>query len=266
MIRVIALDMDDTLLRSDGTISAQTLTSLRRWTEAGNRLVVATGRPPRSIGASLPDQLQEVPWVCYNGAEIRLCGETIYANLIPTADVREIVDMGQQLLPDWRIGVEIENTLYMNHELKVAKQYTYVPDLLDVATEPAAKILFTTSSWLEEQSHSADEFAPLEPILAALPPGTRPILSHRYRLAQLLSSSADKAVALQHLVEGWGLSMANVMAFGDDVNDVGMLQAAGIGVAVSNAVAEVHTAADRVTGTNDEEGVATVLNEYLDAG
>ncbi len=265
MIRVIALDLDDTLLRSDGTISEQTLCSLRRWTEAGNRLVVATGRPPRSIGVSLPDELQGAPWVCYNGAEIRLRGQSIYANLIPTAEVREIVDMGQRLLPDWRIGVEIDDTLYMNRRLEVAKQYTYMPDLLDVATEPAAKVLFTTSSWLEEQSHSADEFAPLAPLLSALPSGTRSILSHRYRLAQLLSSSADKAIALQHLVESWGLSMANVMAFGDDVNDVGMLQAAAVGVAVGNAVAEVHAAADRITGTNDEEGVATVVNEYLDA-
>jgi Cof subfamily protein (haloacid dehalogenase superfamily) len=266
MIRVIALDLDDTLLRSDGTISSDTLSSLRRWTQAGHRVVVATGRPPRSIAGSLPDELQTVPWVCYNGAEIRHNGETVYANLIPTTEVREIVAMGQQQLPDWRIGVEINDTLYMNKQLEVVKQYTYIPDLLDIATEPAAKVIFTTSSWLEEQSHHIDEFLPLEPLLAALPAGTRPILSHRYRLAQLLSSSADKAVALQHLVEGWGLSMANVMAFGDDVNDVGMLRASAVGVAVRNAVDEVHAAADRVTGSNDEEGVATLVNEYLDAG
>ncbi len=264
MIRVVALDLDDTLLRSDGTISDATLASLRRWMEIGNRVVIATGRPPRSIGASLPNELHEVPWVCYNGAEIRLRGETTYADLIPTDDVRGIVAMGQQQLPDWRIGVEINDTLYMNQRLEIEKQYTYTPDLLEIANEPAAKVLFTTTSWLDVQNRKADEFEPLAPLLKALPAGTRPILSHRYRLAQLLSSSADKAVALAHVVEGWGLSMENVMAFGDDVNDVGMLQASAVGVAVSNAVSEVHAAADRITGTNDEEGVATVLNEILD--
>ena len=71
MIDIIALDMDDTLLRSDGSISEQTLALLGRWREAGNHVVIATGRPPRAVGDALPPLLHDVPWICYNGAEIR---------------------------------------------------------------------------------------------------------------------------------------------------------------------------------------------------
>lgn len=265
MIRVIALDMDDTLLKSDGSISGHTLALLERWRQAGNHIVVATGRPPRAIGESLPPQLHDVPWICYNGAEIRLHGETIYENLIPTSDVRHVVDWGQRLLPTWRVGIEIDDTLFMNQRLTIRKEYTFTPDLMTVATQPAAKVLFTDAGWqtIDEPHESGDPFAPLGPLLASLPPDTRPILSRRYKLAQLLSSTADKAVALRYLVEGWGKSMANVVAFGDDVNDVDMLAASGMGVAVANAVPEVLAVADRVTGSNDEDGIAAILSEMV---
>ena len=69
MISVLAVDLDETLLRSDGSVSPRTLETLAVWEAAGKRLVIATGRPPRSA-RKIPDALLHLPCVCYNGAAI----------------------------------------------------------------------------------------------------------------------------------------------------------------------------------------------------
>jgi Cof subfamily protein (haloacid dehalogenase superfamily) len=264
-IHVIALDLDDTALRSDHTMSPYTLDLLQRWRAAGKHVIIATGRPPRSVGAALPEVLHDLPWICYNGAEARQNGRTILRDLIPTEDARYLVSWGLETLPDWFIGIEIDDEIYLNRRLPRPKQCVIEPDLLSVIEQPAAKVLFFLDRRkIDPELAPADVvFAAVDPLLASLPERTRPMLSRRYGLAQFLSNTADKAVALRHLVEGLGYSMENVMAFGDDINDVQMVAEAGVGIAVHNAVAEVHDVADRVTASNDEDGVALVIEELL---
>ncbi len=266
MRRIIALDLDETLLRSDKSLSSRTLDLLQQWREHGNEIVVATGRPPRSVDEVIPDLLQDVPWVCYNGAEVQLNGRTTFVDLIPTESARHLVDWALKSLPAWRMGVEIDNTLYVNRPFDRPKRYVLAPDLLEVIHQPAAKVLFFDqgqNDYTPTAMNGEDPFIHLRPLLSALPPDTRPMLSQKYRLAQFLSATADKAVALRFVVEGLGLSMEQTIAFGDDVNDAQMVKEAGLGVAVANAAPEVLAAADRVTASNDEDGVALVLEELL---
>jgi len=264
-LHVIALDLDDTTLRSDHTMSPRTLELLQRWRAEGKHVVIATGRPPRSVGQALPVPLHDLPWICYNGAEVRQNGQTISHDLMPAEDARHLVDWALTALPDWFIGVEIDDTLYLNRRLNPTKQCVLVPDLLSVIQEPAAKVIFFLDREKIDPATIVSDavFDAVNPLLATLPMRTRPMLSRRYGLAQFLSSTADKAVALRHVVEGLGYGMEHVIAFGDDINDVRMVQEAGVGIAVQNAVAEVHAVADRVTASNDEDGVALVIEELL---
>ncbi len=248
---VLAVDLDDTLLRSDRTVSPRTVASLRRWQDAGHQIVIATGRPTRSIAESLPPDLAHVPWITYNGAHIYLDGECIYHNLIPADATRTIVELVLDALPSCTLGLEVDNVLYLNRAINRPSPYE-VADLMTVAVQPAAKILFFH-----------EDFSMLDPILAQLPPGTRAMLSIKYNLVQILAADADKAEALRHLVALWGHTLADVVAFGDDVNDVDMVRDSGLGVAVANAVPEVLAVAKRVTHSNDEDGVAVVVDELL---
>lgn len=247
---VIALDLDDTLLRGDGTVSSRTIATLRRWAQAGHRLVIATGRPPRSIAPALPAELLDLPRIAYNGAEVYVDGVKIYENLISTTTTRAIVAMVLEALPDCALGLEIDDVLYLNRPIRRTAPYE-IADLPTVATRPAAKILFFHQ-----------DFEALLPLLDALPGAARAMLSVKYDLVQILAASADKADALRVLVARWGLGMERVIAFGDDINDVDMVAASGVGVAVANAVPEVKAVADRVTLSNDEDGVAVCLEEF----
>ena len=252
MQQIAAIDLDDTLLRSDGTLSPQTLTTLEQWQATGRRIVIATGRPPRSIGRSLPEYLHGVPWICYNGAEIRLADAPIYQNLVPAADVYEILTRIQQVTPTLLVGVEIDNVLYLNRTANRTTPYE-VADLFAL-DKPAAKVLLF--------SENAE---PLARLAFDLPITSRVLYSARYpHFIQIIGCTTDKAEALRTLVGEWHMSMADVVAFGDDTNDTDMVRDSGLGVALDNAVEEVKAVADCVTKSNDEDGVALVLAALLD--
>lgn len=251
MQQIAAVDLDDTLLRSDGTLSPQTLMMIERWQQSGRKIVIATGRPPRSIGRSLPDYLHKIPWICYNGAEIRLADEPIYQNLVPAADVYAILTQIQQVTPDLLIGVEIDNVLYLNRTANRATPYE-VADLLSL-DRPAAKVLLFSETT-----------EPLAHLTFDVPISARVLYSARYpHFIQIIGCRTDKAEALRVLVADWKMSMADVVAFGDDTNDVDMVAHSGKGVAVANAVDEVKAVADLITLSNNEDGVAIVLEELL---
>lgn len=250
-VRVVALDLDDTLLRSDGTISPRTVDLLRAWRAAGHYVVIATGRPPRNIAEALPDDFHQVPWITYNGALVFEDGVKIYENLMSVEDTRQIVSLVQDSLPSCTLGLEIDDILYLNQAAKRPIAYQ-LANLIEIASAPSAKVLF----W-------HNDFAALDPLLSGLPAGARALLSDKYSLVQILAASADKAEALRFVVERWQLDMSQVAAFGDDVNDVEMVRNAGLGVAVENAIPAVKAVANRVTRSNDEDGVALILAELL---
>jgi hydroxymethylpyrimidine pyrophosphatase-like HAD family hydrolase len=165
---------------------------------------------------------------------------------------RRTLEVLLKYLPETPIGVEIDDILYLNRPSTRPSRFE-IANLLEITNRPTAKILFYH-----------EDFAQLSPLLEELPTDAKVLLSQKYGLVQIMAHDADKAVALAHLVTGWGYSMADVVAFGDDVNDVDMVRSAGLGVAVANAVEEVKAVADRVTLTNDEDGVAIVIAELLD--
>lgn len=250
MISVLAVDLDETLLRSDGSVSPRTLETLAVWEAAGKRLVIATGRPPRSA-RKIPDALLHLPCVCYNGAAIYQDGVRSYTRTIPALDVWEIVNALLTAMPGGRVGIEIDDVLYVNQPSE-RWGHVHTPDLLGMTPRPAAKIIM-----------SLREYAQAMAATPILPPTAKALLSEKYDLAQIMPDGSSKATALRYLMDSWGVSMACVAAFGDDVNDVEMVQEAGLGVAMDNAVDEVKDVADRITASNDQDGVALVVEELL---
>ena len=264
MYSVLAVDLDETLLNDESSVSARTMAALEKWQGSGRRIVIATGRPPRST-RTIPSALHGFPWICYNGAWIELEGDVLFQTTIPVEDARRVVAEVQAAAPDCRIGVEIADQLYTNRE----GQWTsanLVGDVLAHTTRPAAKIL-TSLSELDaaqfERANGQVAARQSEIFLRGLPASCRALISPKYDLVQVIPSSASKAAALRWLLDRWGLSQEEVIAFGDDVNDVEMVAEAGLGVAMANAVPEVKAAADRITVSNEEDGVAVVLEAFL---
>ena len=251
MLSIIAVDLDDTIVRSDGVIAQRTIDALLAWEERGGRVVIATGRPPRST-RKISERLHHLPWISYNGAIITQGDAVLYEEYIPGAETVRIVEMLQDADPTLRIGLEIDDVLYINQPVQ-RYEAVVIEDLLSVANQPTAKVILTL-----------EHYELVRPKLAELPASVRALLSPKYNLVQIMSHGTSKASALAHLVDMWGESLANVIAFGDDTNDVEMLEECGVGVAMGNAVPEVMAVANRVTATSDEDGVAIVIEELLE--
>lgn len=255
-LTIAVCDLDDTLLRRDHTLSPRTVAAITRWIKSGRRFVIATGRPPRSIGEHLPDVLQAAPWICYNGAEIRQTGKVLYRQFIPAHAAHPLIDRILEACPDAVVGVELDDVLWLNRERPQPAtfgRHNQVVDLRSLAGRDAPKVIVFADA-LEEVA------AACEP----LPAGVRLMLSGRYPFLQLMSDGADKAHALSHLLHGWGATRESVIAFGDDINDIDMLRHARVGVAVANAWPPVLRVADFVTATVEADGVAMVLEALLE--
>lgn len=249
---ILALDLDDTLLRTDKSISPHSIDALRRWFEAGHEVIVATGRPPRQVDAVIPDLLRTAPRIVYNGAQLIDAGTVTYRNEISIADARHVIAWTQCCRPDWVVGLEINDQLYVNRPTNKPGHWV-VEDLQSVCDQPAAKVLFLFT----EKRH---DFAPL---LDALPPTTRVLISPKFAMIQLCGHTTDKVDALQFLLQQRGLTLGEVAAIGDDVNDIEMVRMAGVGIAMGNAVDEVRAVADWIAPTNDEDGVAVAIEWLL---
>ena len=250
--KILVLDLDDTLLLADKSVTATTRAALVRWQTAGHVIVVATGRPPRSVAPVLPPELLDVVRIVYNGAHVVAGGQTIFRSEIAPEDVRTILRWADACAPHWCVGLEVEDELYLNRATQKPGHYT-VTDLWQLCDRPAAKLLFLFSDGRDD----------LAPLLAMIPPSTRVLISPKFSLVQVCGQQTNKANALAFLLQRWGRTFADVIAIGDDVNDLELVQQAGIGIAVANSVPELLTLADWVTAANEEDGVARAIDRLL---
>jgi Cof subfamily protein (haloacid dehalogenase superfamily) len=253
MIKMLAVDLDNTLLRSDKTISEYTSAVLKRCRESGVRLAFATARPIRTI----TPYTRQTPCdavIYHNGAHIITGGTQIgEAHTIPIEITRGILGVLQKKHPGERLSVEIDDVLYANFDVSSVWNYTsfVMTDFTDLPDIGADKILI-----------EANQEIAYEDILSLLTPDIYCQISEG-RIYLIMNRNATKLNAVRALADYWGIELSAVAAFGDDHNDLGMLRACGLGVAVGNAIQEAMDAADAVTYTNDDDGVAKYIEANL---
>ena len=253
MISLLALDLDGTLFRSDLTISERTLSALDACKALGVRLAIVTARPYASVKMRVDARLHRgVPWVCGNGGSVYLDNRLLHRNELPAETAKAVLSTLESAPHPYIVSIEMAGRLYMNRQLEMEGTPHEVADLVSVVDGPVAKILVTMNPYLG---------APVR--LPDLPGGCAVRLSDGGRAAHILSPTASKEAALSTLLDTLNLTFDNVMAFGDDTTDIGMIQRSGVGVAMGNGVPELRAIADRVAPTNDEDGVAIVLEELI---
>lgn len=250
--RVLALDLDDTLLRSDKSVSAVNLAAMERWLGNGHEIVVATGRPPRSVPPVLPDLLRHAPRIVYNGAQTFVGDEIIDARPLPTNDVLHMLEWAESSGETWYIGLEIDDTLYVNRNFAKPGHFE-VADLMQLYQQPTYKMVFFFPEGRGD----------IAPLLAAVPPSTRALVTPKFDIVQLCAGNADKSTALDYLLKQRGRSLDSAVAIGDDINDVEMVRCSGVGIAVENALPEVKAVADWIAPDNDADGVAFAIDRLL---
>lgn len=240
-MKAIIVDLDQTLLRTDKTISEYTFNIMRRCREKGIPIMCATARPERSI-LTYHKQIGFDAVTTMNGARIILPG-IVLENGISHGSGRHILSK-LVLMPDTLVSVETSDGIYSNAEIPEWSSICYdgFPNLPTQGT--LYKILASgKSDILHDQ------------VGGILTDDVYYTVANN-ELVQIMSKNATKWKGIQEMLEALNIPKAEAVYFGDDNDDIEPIRMCGVGVAVSNAIGDVRNAADYIAGSNDEDGVA----------
>ncbi|MCE5235776.1 MAG: Cof-type HAD-IIB family hydrolase [Clostridiaceae bacterium] len=270
-IRLVAFDLDGTVLNSKKEVSPRTMEAMRRAAAGGIRLVTATGRQMNDIPCNV---LPGIPGISYavtaNGALTYALpeGEAVFSRVFPAPDARRILSECRLFKAMLHVGYGKGGVL---------------DDRGAAWEDPKARdgILALSRAWKFDFSDTVTEFAawedpPCKLTLIFFDPAERErAVLHFSKYRELTVSSSErmnleimppnthKGAAIAFLAAREGLSARQVMAIGDSHNDMDMLSAAGLGVAMGNGAPELKKMADFVTLSCDEDGVALAIEGIL---
>lgn len=265
MYRLLVLDLDGTLTNSKKEIPQRNLDTLIRAQEEGLRIVLASGRPTFGI-TPLAKQLQLDRFggyiLSFNGGQIIDCktNEVICETVLDTAHYDYLYEMGNtdefkivSYEDDYIVTEDIENE-YIRYEAFLNK----MP--LKEVTNFRAHFDYPLPKCLVVGEPS--KLAELEDVMRNHLEGHMSVYRSEPFFLELLPLGIDKAKSLAVLLDKIGMKREEMMACGDGFNDLSMIQYAGLGVAMANAQDVVKEAADHITVSNEECGVAQVVEEF----
>jgi Cof subfamily protein (haloacid dehalogenase superfamily) len=274
MIRLIAIDIDGTLLDSHGHIPPANRDAIARAVDAGVEVALATGRRfdfARSIFEQLPESLT---LILSNGAVVKTRGgETIVRHLLPREIAHDVLrrtplhrGTTAVLFDRPRAGQIVYETVDWDHPLHRAffranREFIATMPLEEALTEDPIQVMFTGPC--AEMRLLYDELVVDEGRFAVS------LTEYEYRdfsLVDVIRAGCSKGSALCELAAARGISRAEVMAVGDNLNDLSMLEFAGCPVVMGNAVPELLTRGWPVTESNDAAGVAGAIETFVLGG
>jgi len=261
--RAVACDLDGTLLRDDLTISVRTRAALAAVEEAGALLVFVTGRPPRWIHPVSNQTDHRGLAICANGALLYdlHTEQVVGGDLISPAVLTATVDALREAVAGLAFAVEYGAHFAYESTYPVAEQHkrpdVKLVDLDELIATPAAKLLVRHA-----ERDSTDLFEAARTVIGDLVEVTHstPVGPG---LLEISAAGVSKATALARLCGQRGIEAAEVMAFGDMPNDLAMLAWAGRSYAMANAHPEVLAVIPRRAPSNQDDGVAVVLEQFF---
>ncbi|MDI6870124.1 MAG: Cof-type HAD-IIB family hydrolase [Bacillota bacterium] len=265
MIRLIAIDLDDTLLAPDLTIPEPSRQALRKAFARGVAVVVATGRMYRSALPYARELGLSLPLITYNGALVKTAGtgEVLSHTPVPRAEAEGVAALCA--------AEELDLNVYLEDELYVARRTTAVKHYEAIAGLPAHEVGDLVAFLRKEAADPTKLLILTDPEegeavtrrLAELYRGALNVMRSRPRFVEIVREGVDKWWGVLAVAERLQVSPAEIMAIGDSLNDREMIRRAGLGVAVPHAPASLQAEADYVTQADDGLGVAEAIERFV---
>lgn len=273
-VRMIAFDLDGTLLATDKRLTDETRRTLEQAAKRGILLVPATGRPL----TGMPAEVLGIAGVRYaitaNGARVVSAedGKILREKLISVEKARKVLDIYgeydtlREIYYDGQGYMEARQMEQLDHYVPDPNMAKYmrntrkcVPDLMEKFRQEnramdKVQAVFACAGEKEQAFRRIREMKGVEATGA---------LSYNI---EVTAGGINKGEALLWLAGELGIDREEILAFGDGANDADMIRAAGIGAAMEVSVPEVRAAADILAGSNDEDGVARAIQRYIDLG
>lgn len=264
---LIALDLDGTLLTDEKKISPYTKEILMQAKEEGHILVISTGRPHRASINYYHELALDTPMVNFNGALIHHPTNRNWDalhNPMPIRTAHEIIDACYDLQVN-NILAEVMDDLYID---------SYNEKIVDFLSQMEKSPVYTVGNLkqkLEEDPTSILVYPDEDQVLKLrnhLDDFHAEVIEHRkwgapWNVIEIIKKGMNKAVGLDKIAYYFDIPVDRVIAFGDEDNDLEMIDYAGVGVAMGNGIQELKSIAKYTTGTNEEDGIGLFLKDYL---
>lgn len=267
--KAIALDLDGTLKSTDKVILPKTKNILMELARRGVIIILASGRPTKGLVAEAMElQLDTLGGylLSFNGASVIefKTSRSIYQKTLSVEQAHKMYDHGKKYnlnvitYNDQNIITEDFDDRYVIQESSVTTMdISRTASFKDAVTTDVNKLLMTGEP--EYVASILDEFVkPFEDELS--------IYRSEPYFVEVMSKGIDKGASLQALLDDIGLTKEELVAFGDGYNDLSMIEFAGMGVAMGNAVDEVKQRANAITSSNNEEGIFNTLQDLVMKG
>jgi len=273
-IKLLALDIDGTLLTPLGELTPRNSAAIKSVRQSGVQIVLVTGRRFNSARELVQRLELDVPLVSHNGALTKNIEtlETLDYHPLDTEIARAIIGVGRECGADIICcddpdglgkmvleGVSKDNKSLHRYLDKYSDSVVVVSDLLEYVDHPPIQMMFSG------RCDPMDDFAES---LKAVTGERIQLFKTRYRSADLtildaLSVTASKGASLAMVARKHGVAREEVMAIGDNHNDLTMLRYAGLGVVMANAEDELKQMGFELTSSNEEDGVAEAIERHI---
>lgn len=251
--KLILSDLDETLLHSDKTISDYSARIFEKCRQRGILIGFCTSRGKPNI-TSFERKINPDICICNGGASIYQNGTLLHAASFTIEESNSILESARTVCgADCEITVDTIDKIFWNRQKDKSTDYadnSIYDDFLNFV-QPAMKICVQT-----DDSEKAKEIAKSVSLCDFLPFSDIPW----YKFSP---ASATKENAILILCKKLDISPKEILAFGDDFNDIGMLKLCGKGIAMGNAIPQVKAAADGTTKTNNEDGAAWYVENFI---
>lgn len=254
MIKAVFFDIDGTLVPFGSRMLDSTLESLYALQRSGVKVIVASGRPKYLIDNVRGFNFDA--WVCCNGAHATIGDRTVCSIPIARESIVKVAQIAaSKRIPIYLFGAEKAGVNYMNEEAERLRKLINLPmqEVVDVVKMAESEPIYESTVYvtLEEERNilhpevSDVEYTRWNPYFTDVNP-----------------KGLSKATAMKAVLDHFGISISESMAFGDGGNDIQMIAAAGVGVVMANASDEVKSHADYITLDVDNDGVTAALKHF----
>ena len=260
--KLLAADMDGTLLNSQSELTGHTETALLSAIESGVIFVVSTGRPMRGVEDINALFSKDLPFITLNGAIVVMgkSGRTLFSKTLGYEYVKAIYDIGaSRNIP---VVIWTKDELFASNDCDVIKNYQKIsgvdPRIIGNIDEIKALDAYKMI-WIDSPENNARHQTEMNKHFG----GNVNAHTSRPYLLEFVDAGASKALALEAIGHEYGIDRSEMVAVGDGYNDISMLEYVGLGVAMGNAPDDIKKICRHITLSNNDDGVAAVIYNFF---
>lgn len=269
--KMVAVDMDGTLLKDNKEVSEVNKEAIRKACEAGVKVVVCTGRIFTSAKAYAKIVGSEAPIIASNGAYIRDKDKenAVYEKNLDKEILLKIVKLAKE--NDFFPHIYTTNTIYTEKLIFSSKNYATWNESLSEKDRVIIEIVENLEEYIHESKHNyikavvmCDDIEKLKWLRNEILKETEvAIMSSVPNNIEITAFGTSKGEGVKILADFYGIKREEVICIGDNENDISMIEYAGLGVAMENSPEDVKNVAKYITDTNENDGVAKVIEKFI---